>query len=107
MTNISSTSDCPEDENLKSKTSTKFAGVKAAAALTYVFGWLSAIGGPISGIALATHEVESEKYSSFFENYYTVSSKPFVGFGIGIAIYGIIFGSFFIAIGGYIHNKSE
>jgi hypothetical protein len=86
---------------------TMLAGVKIAAAITYGFGWLSLVCGPIAGILLANRELSEEKYSAFFEQYYTTSSKPFVGLGIGLAAYGIIFGSFFIAIGGHIFNKSE
>ena len=82
-------------------------GVRVAAAITYGFGWLSLVSSPIAGIILANHELSEEKYSSFFDQYYTTSSKPFVGLGIGLAVYGVIFGSLFVAIGGHIYNKSE
>ena len=93
--------------NLGNSGFSKLVGVKVASAITYGFGWLSLVSSPIAGIVLANHELSDEKYSSFFDQYYTTSSQPFVGLGIGIAVYGVIFGSLFVAIGGHIYNKSE
>jgi hypothetical protein len=85
----------------------KLPGVQVAAVVTYGLGWLMLVGGPIAGLILANREVEESNWSSFFQYSFTTSSKPFVGLGIAIAVSNILFGAFFIAVGGFIAHRSE